>query len=168
LTRQARAQLLAVRFPHAAEMLRFYASVDAFQGDETALRQLLAPIVPPGLLLRRVLARRGPCQTHQPVAGVIRDPSRFALVCDVCLTEVEFPGQACPACNNPEIATFAAGGIEYLQVRVCLSCKTYVNVVHAGMEPEAIPDIDEIAAIALDVWAIGQGYTKLRANLCGI
>ena len=34
--------------------------------------------------------------------------------------------------------------------------------------PEAIADVDEIAALPLDVWAAQNGYQKLVRNLVGI
>jgi formate dehydrogenase maturation protein FdhE len=36
------------------------------------------------------------------------------------------------------------------------------------VEPEAIPEVDEIEALSLDVWAREKGYEKIFPNLVGI
>jgi formate dehydrogenase maturation protein FdhE len=43
-----------------------------------------------------------------------------------------------------------------------------VHVVRLDVEPEAIPEVDEMAALSLDVWAREQGYEKTFPNLLGI
>jgi FdhE protein len=32
----------------------------------------------------------------------------------------------------------------------------------------AVPEVDELASIALDLWASEHGYTKLQTNLFGL
>jgi FdhE protein len=32
----------------------------------------------------------------------------------------------------------------------------------------AVPEVDELATPALDLWAAGNGYAKLQANLFGL
>ena len=32
----------------------------------------------------------------------------------------------------------------------------------------AVPEADDIASVAMDIWANGKGYRKLRENLLGI
>jgi formate dehydrogenase maturation protein FdhE len=53
-------------------------------------------------------------------------------------------------------------------VSACESCHRYLHVVRIDRDPEAIPLVDEIAALALDVWARGEGYEKIFPNLVGI
>ncbi|MFQ5790858.1 MAG: hypothetical protein ACE5JI_10325 [Acidobacteriota bacterium] len=39
---------------------------------------------------------------------------------------------------------------------------------YLSKDPEAVPDVDEVAALPLDVWAREQGFRKLHPNLAGI
>ena len=40
--------------------------------------------------------------------------------------------------------------------------------VDLGKEIQAVADVDEVAALPLDVWALERGYQKLQPNLVGI
>jgi FdhE protein len=53
-------------------------------------------------------------------------------------------------------------------VSVCEACRSYLHVVRVDRDPQAIPLVDEMAALALDVWARGEGYQKIFPNLAGI
>lgn len=55
-----------------------------------------------------------------------------------------------------------------IEVRACEDCRRYVNLVRLDVEPLAIPDVDEMAALALDVKARALGFEKLLPNLVGI
>ncbi len=50
----------------------------------------------------------------------------------------------------------------------CEACKVYLHVVDLGKDPAAIPDVDELAVLPLDVWARERGYRKVQTNLVGI
>ena len=43
-----------------------------------------------------------------------------------------------------------------------------LNVIRMVKAPDAVLDVDEIAALPLDVWAKGKGYRKLVRNLIGV
>lgn len=55
-----------------------------------------------------------------------------------------------------------------LSGRTCESCRRYLHLVRLDLEPEAIPEVDEIEALSLDVWARERGYKKMFPNLVGI
>lgn len=95
----------------------------------------------------------------------------FFLVCSQCRNEWQFPRAHCPACGETDaerIAYYTAEGLPHIQTRVCESCSRYLHVVHLEKEPGAIPDVDEVAALTMDVWAWEQGWEKIRPNLIGI
>ena len=62
----------------------------------------------------------------------------------------------------------AADEFAHLKVRACETCRRYLLQVDLSKEPRSVPDIDEMAALPLDVWATGQGLWKLYPNLLGI
>ena len=112
---------------------------------------------------------------HAPQLGVVRpvgDGSEFRLMCSLCLEEWSFPRSGCPACGEFEegrIAYYGAGDeFAHLRVRACETCRCYLLQVDAVKEPRAVPDIDEMTGLPLDVWASGQGLRKLCPNLLGV
>jgi len=194
--RAERARQLAASLPHASEALLFYARIVEFDGDEEDLRALAMRHGPqllreaardrrePALtFFRRVLDLRHPPHLDaphsnlcprcgsQPQAGVLRkegDGSAFHLFCGVCLTEWRFPRAVCPRCGGEDLSHFCSEQLPHVQTRVCEGCGRYLHVVDTLRDAEACPDVDEIAALAVDVWAIEQGYEKIQPNLIGI
>lgn len=111
---------------------------------------------------------------HPPQTGCLRpqgDGTALLLVCSLCLAEWPFPRLRCPACGQSDhhkISFYSSDAFAYLEVQVCDACNTYLHLVHLEKETQAIPDVDELAALPLDVWAREKGYHKLQPNLAGI
>ena len=184
--RAHRARVLAVRYPHSAQALEFYARLCEFSGDGDALRELVMVHGPrilrdaaeertePALtFFFRALQRRNPapCDGHAPLAGVLRpegNGTAFHLLCDVCLFEWRHPRSECPYCGKKELAYFSSEAYAHIRTQVCEGCRHYLHVIDLARDPEAVPDVDEIAALPLDMWAIERGYEKIHPNLIGI
>jgi formate dehydrogenase maturation protein FdhE len=180
--RAVRARELAARYPHSAEVLEFYAKLVTCTAE--GLRQLLIDHAPPPLaesakenrepalsFISRARRAAASCTTHSPQTGVLRpegDGTEFFLVCCDCRQEYSLPRDACPNCVNPAIAWYSNESLPHIQTRVCESCRRYLHVIHLGKDPYAIPEVDELVALPLDVWAREQGYEKLWPNLAGI
>jgi FdhE protein len=106
-----------------------------------------------------------------PQAGCLvprAEGSALELVCALCLGRRPFPRGKCPGCGDERLEYYSAAGFEHLQVQACEACRAYLLVVDLGQEPEAIPEVDELAGLPLDLWAQGQGYRKLVPNLAGV
>jgi FdhE protein len=215
LSRATRARALAERCPEAAEALRFYAEVAAFQNsvDPEAPLESLARLVTlveakgPGALrdagqkldletcrlaledassprsfFARVLFQvasqppRGPHSAgcprcaHLPQAGCLRpagDGTALTLVCSLCFHEWPAFRERCSECGVA--ASFhETAEHPYIKMRVCESCRRYLHIVRLDVEPRAIPQVDEMAALSLDVWARERGFVKVFPNLAGI
>ena len=119
-------------------------------------------------------SNRCPHCGHPPQVGCRRpqgDGTALSLVCSLCLTEWPFARGHCPACglaDEKKLVYYAAPELEHLQVQVCESCRKYLHQVNIAKDPAAVPDVDEIAALPLDVWAGEQGFRKLHPNLVGM
>lgn len=188
LRRAERARLLAGRHPEAAESLLLFAKVSEAQhagADRAGLEQLTAGLTVPLEWFDRVMAETEPAtpppsrQDNEcpacgapPQLGVLRpqgDGAALYLACAVCRAEWLFPRSTCPACGDPEhLAFYSAETFPAIRVQTCGACRTYFHLIDAHREPAAVPEADEIAAQPLDVWAIGQGFTKLTPNLVGL
>jgi FdhE protein len=56
----------------------------------------------------------------------------------------------------------------HVRVEACDTCRVYLKAVDLTKNGLAVPEVDEIAAVALDLWAAEHGYTKLQTNLFGM
>ncbi len=150
--------------PHDAERLLDDSSPSAFFA-RLLVRGLEAPRgagAPP---------HRCPNCDRPPQCACLRpegDGTALTIVCSLCATEWPFPRGRCPACDAIRIAYYEAAEVPHIQVMTCESCRRYIHVISVARDPEAIPEVDELAALPLDVWAREQGYTKLHPNLAGI
>lgn len=109
----------------------------------------------------------------KPLVGVLRpegDGAKKSLVCMLCAHEWAFRRIYCPACGEerePQMAFYSAPEIAHVRVDVCDTCHTYLKSVDLTKMGLAVPIVDEIATIPLDLWAREHGYEKLQINLLG-
>lgn len=108
-----------------------------------------------------------------PIVGVLRpegDGSKKFLICMLCAHEWAFRRIYCPACGEerePQLAYYSAFEIAHVRVDVCDTCHTYLKTVDLTKSGLAIPVVDEVATLPLDLWARQHGYEKLQVNLVG-
>jgi formate dehydrogenase maturation protein FdhE len=55
-----------------------------------------------------------------------------------------------------------------VRIEACDSCHHYIKTIDLTKNGNAVPVVDELAAIPLSLWAEENGYSKLQANLLGI
>ena len=144
-------------FPGEFSILEFFART---------LMQIYATQLPDGLDC--------PWCNQSPQVGCLRslgDGQALDLVCALCCRRHAFIRGKCPACEETEqskLVTFTTPEFEQLRVKACDSCRGYFLVVDLEKDPRAIPEVDEMVGIPLDLWAVDAGYMKLRANIVGI
>jgi Protein involved in formate dehydrogenase formation len=54
-----------------------------------------------------------------------------------------------------------------LRLETCASCRRYLLDVDLGRDPGAVPEVDELAALPLDLFAAEQELSKITPNLMG-
>lgn len=107
---------------------------------------------------------------HPPQAACLRpqgDGTALALVCSLCFHEWPSSRDRCSECGA-NVSLHEASELPGIRVRICESCRRYLHVIRLDVDPEALPEVDEMSAISLDVWARGRGYEKIVPNLVGI
>ncbi len=65
------------------------------------------------------------------------------------------------------MAFYSAPEIVHVRVDVCDTCHTYLKSIDLTKTGLAVPVVDELASIPLDLWAREHGYEKLQINLLG-
>jgi FdhE protein len=110
----------------------------------------------------------------RPIVGVLRpegEGAKKSLICTLCGHEWAFRRIYCPACGeerDSKMAFYSAPEIPHIRVDVCETCQTYLKSIDLTKDGLAVPVVDELAAIPLDLWARENGYCKLQANAFGI
>jgi len=109
-----------------------------------------------------------------PVVGVLREEghgARRMLVCSLCLIERPYLRVVCPSCGEQQfdaLPVYTADQFEYIRIEACDRCRSYLKTIDLTKDGLAIPLVDDIASVSLDLWARDRGYVRLRANLLGL
>ncbi len=131
------------------------------------------------------LASRGDVQVHavgptcpfcnaMPVAGVLRgegDGAKKWLLCSLCSTEWQFRRVLCPGCGEEDknrLPIYTAPEFGAVRVDACDTCRTYLKSIDLTKDGHAVPIVDELATIALNIWVEENHYVKLEMNLLGM
>jgi formate dehydrogenase accessory protein FdhE len=109
----------------------------------------------------------------RPLMGVLRpegDGGKRFLLCSFCSQEWEFRRIYCPTCGEEaegKLPVYVAEQLPHIRVEACDTCKFYVTGVDLTKDGNAIPLVDDLAAIPLSLWAHEKGYSRLQPNLLG-
>jgi len=93
------------------------------------------------------------------------------LHCALCAFSWQIGRIRCPSCGeeDPEkLPSFSAPQHAAVRVEACDSCKKYVKSVDLTLDARRVPEIDELVALSLDLWAVEQGYQRLEPGLAGL
>jgi FdhE protein len=115
-----------------------------------------------------------PFCSGKPLVGVLRpqgDGGKRSLICSMCATEWAYRRIVCPACGEEtveKLATYTASQFQHVRVEACDTCRYYIKTVDLTKNGHAVPLVDELATIPLNLWAQEHQYVKLQANMLGI
>ncbi len=110
----------------------------------------------------------------QPQFAVLRpegDGGKRSLVCSLCAREWLFRRLVCPNCGEEDkekLPVWIADDFKYVRVEACETCHTYIKSIDLTKDGNAVPVVDELATVPLDLWAEEHHYQKLAPNLFGI
>ena len=115
-----------------------------------------------------------PFCAEKPVAAVLRpegDGGKRFLLCGLCFTEWEYRRLLCPNCGEEDkdkLPVYTAEEFPHIRVESCDTCRVYLKAIDLTKNGRAVPEVDELASVVLDLWAAEHGYTKLQSNLFGM
>lgn len=92
-------------------------------------------------------------------------------MCSACLTIWPFRRVVCANCGEErpdKLGVFQSPAFDHVRIEACDTCWHYIKGIDLTRLGLAIPLVDEVAAAALDLWAMEQGYTKIELNLVGL
>ena len=109
----------------------------------------------------------------RPLLGVLRpegDGGKRFLLCSFCLREWEFRRIFCATCGEEtetKLPVYVAEQFPYIRVEACETCKFYLRTIDLTKDGNAVPLVDDLAAIPLSLWAEEHGYSRAQPNLLG-
>jgi FdhE protein len=110
---------------------------------------------------------------------------RRNLLCARCGSSWDYTRTACPSCGEADETRLlvysehwegavslngnGAGPAVFPHLRIagCETCRRYLIEVDMALDGRAVPEVDELAALPLDLYAVEQGLTKVTPNLMG-
>lgn len=108
----------------------------------------------------------------RPVVATLQDLTDAlgsrSVVCGLCATEWRIDRLRCVHCGEKEadrLLIHTAESLPHVRVEECLSCKRYVKSVDLRERGDAIPVVDELATVELDLWARERGLQKVQVNV---
>jgi len=110
----------------------------------------------------------------KPQLAVLRpegDGAKRFLICSLCATEWTYRRVICPNCgeeNKDRLPVFSAQEFDYVRLDACDTCHTYIKAIDLSKNGNAVPIVDELASISLNLWAQENKYHKMRPNLFGV
>jgi formate dehydrogenase maturation protein FdhE len=93
------------------------------------------------------------------------------LVCARCARDWIHPRMVCPGCGEQTGARLPvyseADRFPHLRIDACETCRRYVLAADLRKDAEAVPIVDELAALPLDLYARERDLRKVVPNLMG-
>lgn len=165
----------------AASRLRVYWEGGRETGEDYLSRAFLRPFA-------EVLARAGVAadrprhEGHCPACGSApivsyrkelpetNGGARF-LVCGLCGTDWPFNRIRCPSCQEEDPAKlpgFQSDVHKNARIEACETCRRYVKSLDLTLDARPLPEVDDLVSLAMDLWAIEEGWTRLEPGWAGI
>jgi len=93
------------------------------------------------------------------------------LGCALCGAAKVIGRIACPACDEGKpdaLPVFQGDRYPNARIEACTTCKRYVKSIDLTVDARAIPEVDDLLSLALDLWAVEEGYSRIEPGLAGI
>ena len=116
-------------------------------------------------------SRECPACGNRPQISALREYSNGAkrsLICFLCGTEWEFRRVLCPNCgeqHKDKLPVYTADEFQHVRIEACDNCKSYIKCIDLTKDGHAVPQVDDLATLALDLWAEEQGYERPQPNV---
>lgn len=113
-----------------------------------------------------VASRREDGRSGEPGAG-----ARRMLDCALCGGEWPLGRILCPCCGEGDpvkLPTFQSERYPAARIEACETCRRYVKSIDLSVDGRAIPEVDDLVSLSMDLWAAGEGFTRIEPGLAGV
>ena len=131
---------------------------------------VVGAMLPPSLAM---ITCRCPRCNALPMLGVLRpegDGGKRSLLCSLCSQEWEFRRIFCAFCGEDaeaKLPIYIAEEFPHVRVEACDTCKHFLRTIDLTKDGNAVPIVDDLAAMPLTFWTEEHGYARIQANLLG-
>ncbi len=180
------AETVVARF-HSSELHdlvgRWIGSKEQSTADRYLARAASAPVLEAGSEALVALCAGPRDERHCPRCGGLPQVGYFALsgevlvtgprylLCSRCSHSWVFKRMVCAGCgetaSSRQVVFSEEEQMPHLRIDGCESCKRYLLSVDLRKDAAAVPLVDELAAVPLDLYAKDRGMTKVVPNLMG-
>jgi len=99
------------------------------------------------------------------------DGAQRTLECGLCSGEWPLARVHCAACPEEDPAKLPSYQTEAhpaVRIEACETCRRYVKSIDLGLDARAIPEVDDLVSLSVDLWALEQGFTRVEPGLAGV
>jgi formate dehydrogenase maturation protein FdhE len=99
------------------------------------------------------------------------DGAQRLLCCSLCGSEWVVNRILCASCgeSNPhKLPVFNTDKYPAARIEACETCHRYVKSIDLTVDAKAIPEVDDLLSVGLDIWATEQGFSRIEPGLAGI
>jgi formate dehydrogenase maturation protein FdhE len=113
-----------------------------------------------------------PQVSYFPESGEALVSSPRMLLCGRCGESWVYQRMTCAGCGEQagaRLPIFAdADRLPHVRADACETCRCYLITVDLRRDPEAVPVVDELVALPLDLYAQERGFAKITPNVMAI
>ena len=91
--------------------------------------------------------------------------------CGICGSERLLGRIECAACGEAapdKLAVFHTERHPAVRIEACDACQRYIKSIDLTVDGRAIPEVDDLCSLSMDLWASEQGYERLEPSLAGV
>lgn len=96
--------------------------------------------------------------------------ARRLLACALCGEEWPLARVRCAACTeeDPEkLPAFQSETRPGVRIEACESCRRYLKSIDLTIDARALPEVDDLCSLEMDLWAQEQGFARVEPGLAG-
>jgi formate dehydrogenase maturation protein FdhE len=93
------------------------------------------------------------------------------LECALCGLNWNISRISCPSCFEEDpykLPVFQSDAYPNVRIESCETCRRYVKSIDMTQDARPVPAIDDLLSIAMDLWAVDEGFTRIEPGLAGI
>jgi hypothetical protein len=130
-----------------------------------------------GVLPRRLAANGScpVCKSHPAIAfrrsSGDGDGAERVLGCALCNHAWSLPRILCATCSEErpdELPGFQSDRHPAVRIEACATCRAYMKSIDLTVDARAIPEVDDLVSLSLDLWASERGFSRLEPGLAGL
>lgn len=93
------------------------------------------------------------------------------LSCALCALDWAINRIQCPCCHEEDpfkLPVFQSDAHPNARIEACDTCHRYIKSIDLTKDARPVPIVDDLLSIAMDLWAVDEGYTRIEPGLAGL